>query len=50
VGFAVAAMIWLCLFITARKQPSTDSTRRGVGLLCQLATATGMAMMIGTTL
>ena len=50
IGFTAAAVFWLYRFITARLQPSDDGSHHSVGILCQLAMATGMAIMFGAML
>lgn len=50
VGFAAAALFWLYRYITTRMQPSGESAGRGLGILCQVAMATGMAIMFGVML
>ena len=50
IGFTVAAVFWLYRFITARLKPSGDGSRQGLGILCQLTMAAGMAVMFGVML
>lgn len=50
IGFAAAAVFWFYRFVTARLQPSGDGSESTVGILCQLAMATGMAVMFGVML
>lgn len=50
IGFTIAAVFWLYRFITARLQPSGDTPQQTFGVLCQLAMATGMAIMFGVML
>ena len=47
-GFAAAAVYWLYRFVTTRVQPAEGDS--GVGILCQLAMAAGMAVMFGVML
>lgn len=49
IGFAAAAVFWLYRYITTRLQ-STESAGQGLGVLCQVAMATGMAIMFGVML
>ena len=46
IGFAVAAVFWLYRFFAGRP----GSENRGLGVLCQFAMATGMAIMFGVML
>ncbi len=50
VGFAVAAVFWLYRYITMRLQPTEESAGQGLGVLCQVAMATGMAIMFSVML
>ncbi len=50
VGFAAAAVFWFYRFVTARVQSSSDESHSTVGILCQLAMATGMAIMFAVML
>lgn len=50
IGFAAAAVFWLYRYITTRLQPTEESAGQGLGVLCQVAMATGMAIMFGVML
>jgi cation-transporting P-type ATPase A/B len=50
IGFAAAAVFWLYRFVIHRVQPAGDESRSGVGILCQLAMAAGMAIMFAVML
>lgn len=50
IGFAVAAVYWLYRFITARLQSGDDDAHSSIGILCQLAMASGMAIMFAVML
>lgn len=50
IGFSIAAVFWLYRLITVRLQSSEERSHQFVGILCQLAMATGMAIMFGVML
>ncbi len=50
IGFAAAAVYWLYRFITARVQSGDDDSHSSIGVLCQLAMASGMAIMFAVML
>ena len=49
-GFAVAALVWLYRFITSRRHPGAGPRDSGLGILCQVAMAAGMAVMFAVML
>jgi len=54
VGFAIAAVFWLFRYLTTRLQraggSAEEESRQNLGILCQLAMATGMAIMFAVML
>lgn len=50
VGFAAAAVFWLYRYVTSRLRTSGERRAQGLGVLCQAAMATGMAIMFAVML
>lgn len=49
-GFGAAAAFWLYRLVTARLAPPPDGSDPSLGIACQLAMATGMAVMFAAML
>lgn len=50
IGFGVAAAVWLHRFVDSRRQSESGAPGRSLGILCQFAMATGMAIMFAAML
>ncbi len=50
VGFGAAAAFWFYRLVTARLAPPSDGSDPSLGIACQLAMATGMAVMFAAAL
>lgn len=49
-GFGIAALFWLYRYITTGRQGKEEASGRRVGVLCQAAMASGMAIMFAVML
>ena len=49
-GFGAAAVYWLYRLVIVRLRPPSDGSDRVLGIACQMAMATGMAVMFAVML